>query len=867
MRIYRLGHIDSSSIEPHLLRTLKPHSSPVLSSAIDATGSLLATGASDGIVKVWDIERGYTTHTFSGHGGLVTALRFFQVDFVEAEDASVKASKSRKKRRQSELEQESAGSEVTTGYRLASGDENGQVRVWNLLKRTCAASLNSHGTVVHCLDYDPEQRLLMTGSRDKTVILWDAVAWKPRNTIPTLEAIEAGGFLSSGSLFFTGGEAGRLKIWDSRSGSEVTAKQEAGGEEQSIKHLIYHTGLPFILSAHTSHTLTLHSLTPLDDYTPGTTIAPLPLIRQLSGTHDEIIDLAYVGPNRDYLAIATNLEEVRILSLASTSVTATTTASNDPPYFGADVASLTGHTGIVICLDVDWSGHWLVTGAKDSTARLWRLDPVNSNFSLHTTFTGHAEAIGAVALPRHAPPPEAPAHLHPLEHPPAFILTGSQDKTIKRWDALKPARAAYTRKAHDKDINALDVSHDGSLFASASQDRTVKLFATATGEAVAILRGHRRGVWTVRFSPRAVAAIAPTNTTPAAAAVTAAAALAPAPTSSARGYLVTGSGDKTLKIWSLADYTCLRTLEGHSNSVLKAVWLPPPPPPTTTDARAPTTPTSRIASAAGDGLVKIWDASTGELATTLDNHTDRVWALAATPSSPTQPHTLLSGGADGVLTFWRDTTTTTLAAHATRHAERTEAEQSLSNALRAGDHRRALGLALALNHPARLLALFSAAAATNPPEPASLTGSAGLDAALAELSDGQLLALLRRLRDWNAAARSAPVAQRVLAALLRTFPPARFARLAALGRGTVGAGEGADGAAAGNGDGDGDGSKRRGKAGGGDAPVGAVLEALAAYTARHYRRAEELLDESYLVEYTLREMDEVAGAAGGVVAV
>jgi len=42
-----------------------------------------------------------------------------------------------------------------------------------------------------------------------------------------------------------------------------------------------------------------------------------------------------------------------------------------------------------------------------------------------------------------------------------------------------------------------------------------------------------------------------------------------------------------------------------------------------------------------------------------------------------------------------------------------------------------------------------------------------------------------------------------------------------------------------------------------------VLQALGAYTERHLRRTEELLEESWLVEYTLREMDEVLG--GGVV--
>src|ERR1700753_2102705 len=81
MRIYTLNHDQSNdSLEPQLLRTLKPHQAPVVVSTTDTTGTLLATGGADGIVKVWDIKGGYVTHTFHGHSGLVTALHFFEID-------------------------------------------------------------------------------------------------------------------------------------------------------------------------------------------------------------------------------------------------------------------------------------------------------------------------------------------------------------------------------------------------------------------------------------------------------------------------------------------------------------------------------------------------------------------------------------------------------------------------------------------------------------------------------------------------------------------------------------------------------------------------------------------------------------------
>lgn len=37
--------------------------------------------------------------------------------------------------------------------------------------------------------------------------------------------------------------------------------------------------------------------------------------------------------------------------------------------------------------------------------------------------------------------------------------------------------------------------------------------------------------------------------------------------------VVTASGDGTVKLWAIGDLSCIKTFEGHTNSVLKAVFL------------------------------------------------------------------------------------------------------------------------------------------------------------------------------------------------------------------------------------------------------------------------------------------------------
>jgi U3 small nucleolar RNA-associated protein 13 len=869
MRIYELsGAPSDGEIATKLLRTIKPHATPVVVSAIDAASSLLATGGADGTVKIWDIRGGYVTHTFHGHSGVVSALHFFQVE--SAEEVTTKSRK--KAAEQRRVDNGIANLATTTSYRLASGGEDGKIKIWDLFKRKSAATLDAHVSVVRSLTFSSVRQLLLSGSRDKTALLWDASTWKLVSTTAVLETLESVGFLADEDAFFTAGETARLRIWETTSGKELTEEQATGSELDAILDVLHFSNLPFLLSVHADQTLKLHSLAPiLNQSIASLKVRSLPILRRISGNHDEIIDLAYIGERRDLLALATNSEDIRIISLATT--VEPHFAAQSSQYFGADVAVLKGHQEIIITIDTDWSGYWLATGAKDNTAKLWRLDPEADSYTCYATFTGHAESIGAVALPNAVPPLGSKEHQNPLECPPKFLITGSQDKTIKRWDisatAKKVPRAAYTRKAHDKDINAIETSFasQSPMFASASQDRTVRIWDVDSGEAMGVLRGHKRGVWSVAFSPPGLPGLTTTSEGGGA--------------STSRGMIVTGSGDKTVRIWSLTDYSCLRTFEGHVNSVLKVIWLP-----VSSDGKD-----SRgvqVASAAGDGLVKVWDAQSSECAATLDNHIDRVWALAVRPQIPGQGRDralgmpqgedgadnveddasnrksasstleLVSGSADSTLTFWSDTTAETALQATTQATARIEQDQELQNHIRANNYREAIELALELNHPKRLLELFSTVV-NGPHAPGTLTGNQDVDEVLADLSNGQIWALLRRIRDWNANGRTFHIAQRVLYAMNCTYPKERLLSLrrrkaAAISNDDEELVNAMSELS----------TKQRAQS---KESVKDVLDALKAYTDRHHSRHEKTADERYVLMWALQEMDDVNGGLNGTLGV
>jgi WD40 repeat protein len=83
-----------------------------------------------------------------------------------------------------------------------------------------------------------------------------------------------------------------------------------------------------------------------------------------------------------------------------------------------------------------------------------------------------------------------------------------------------------------------------------------------------------------------------------------------------------------VKLWDAASGRLLKTLEGHTASVLSVAW----------DGAG-----ARLASAGVDKSVKLWDAASGRLLKTLEGHTAWVWSVAWDGAGAR----LVTGSADG----------------------------------------------------------------------------------------------------------------------------------------------------------------------------------------------------------------------------
>src|SRR2546421_273917 len=128
------------------------------------------------------------------------------------------------------------------------------------------------------------------------------------------------------------------------------------------------------------------------------------------------------------------------------------------------------------------------------------------------------------------------------------------------WEA-----ALQVLKGHLDWVSAVAFSPDGKLLASASNDRTIRLWNTATGAASQTLEGHSNHVNAIAFSPDGKV-------------------------------LASASNDKTVRLWAAGIGTVCQILKGHFDWVNAVAFSP--------DGKL-------LASASNDKTVRLWDAGTG----------------------------------------------------------------------------------------------------------------------------------------------------------------------------------------------------------------------------------------------------------------
>jgi len=476
------------------------------------------------------------------------------------------------------------------GRYALSGSRDKTLKLWNVSSGAEIRTFQGHTASVRSVAFSHDGSYALSGSDDNTLKLWEVSNGVEIRTFQGHTAyVRSVAFSHDDRYALSGSDDGTLKLWEVSSGAEIRTFQRHTNSVSSVA--LSPDGL-YALSGSIDNTLKLWEVSSGDE------------IRSFQGHTDFVRSVAF-SPDGRY-ALSGSLDKTLKLWEVSS---------------GAEIRTFQGHTDSVYSVAFSPDGRYALSGSQDKTLKLWE---VSSGDEIRT-FQGHSDWVLSVAFSTDGSKALSgsidtlklwevssgaeirslsPHHILAIAISPdgRYALSGSQDKTLKLWEVSSGAEIR-TFQGHTDFVRSVAFSPDGHTALSGSDDKTLKLWKVSSGVEIRTFQGHSDDVKSVAFSPDGL-------------------------------YALSGSLDQTLKLWEVSSGAEIRTFEGHTNSVGSVAFSP--------DGRY-------ALSGSLDQTLKLWEVSSGAEIRTFQGHTDSVSSVAFSPDGLYA----LSGARDQSLKLWK----------------------------------------------------------------------------------------------------------------------------------------------------------------------------------------------------------------------
>ncbi|MEM9449676.1 MAG: TIR domain-containing protein [Cyanobacteria bacterium P01_E01_bin.6] len=593
---------------------LEGHNGTVRDVSISPDGDLIVTASRDGTLRLWQ-RNGHCLAVLQGHEKLVRAVEF-----------------------------------APDGQSFVSGSWDGTIRIWSRSGEALTV-LRDHDKRVIYVAFSPDGACFASASSDGTVKLWTSDG----QLIETLDhdgrELRCVAFSPDGQRLASGGRNGTIYLWSLTGDRPFTCHQTLEMSDRALNTLCFSQDNQWLFSGSVDGHIRAWHYGQNHHHDIADQQAEVRAIQRMPNSND-IVSVGHDG----FISIW------RVADSQSGSLTST----EGEPSHGSQhetqslhytlKTALVGHSGPVLGLDIDRTGHLLLSAGGERVVRLWRWN-VPQLVRCHTGETGSYRVdftptgdrlvvsgnVNTVQIWHRDGYllKDFVAHSSRVWNlclsPQGDAIATTASKTITLWTV--DGELTATLQGHQDRLRQLCFSPDGSFLASASDDGTVRLW-DRTGDVKQILQGDGDRFTTVCFAPDGQSLVGGSRTrmlrqwhvdgTLIQTFVGHNDEVLDVEFSPDGQRLVSGSDDRTARIWSL-DGTLLHTLECQRS--VRAVDISP-------DGHV-------IAAGCRDGNIRFWSMG-GVLLSTLQGRSGQIICVRFSPDGTS----LAATGEDGTLTIW-----------------------------------------------------------------------------------------------------------------------------------------------------------------------------------------------------------------------
>ncbi len=478
------------------------------------------------------------------------------------------------------------------GRTLLSGSDDKTLILWDVASGEPIRSFAGHTGKLLSVAMSPDGSLAVSSADDKLVIMWDVASGQALRKLEGHgDLVNEVAFSPDGKQVLTGSKDTTIKLWDAASGELL---RTFNGHTQMVQSVAFSPDGTRMLSGASDTTARLwdiatgeqlaklegHSRSVWDaSFSPDGKTA-------ITSSEDRTIIVWDLAEGKALRTLRGHTNDVWKVKFSPDGKTALSTSRDTRiglwnPATGDLLMFLNGHGGSVRDALFTADGRQIFSASIDSTVRLWDLTTGGES----GRFTGHTAGVNRVVLT-----PDGTS-----------ALSASSDNGLLLWD-LATGEIKQRLEGHNGGVFGLAISRDGTMAVSGAEDKTVIVWDLATGKVRRVLTGHTGGVSTLVLSKD-------------------------------ERSVFSGGVDKSIIRWDIATGTIIQRYEGHKDQVFNLALSP--------DGKS-------LLSASGDATVIRWDVETGEQISVFKGHS-AVVRYATFNKDGTR---VLSSGDDRVALLW-----------------------------------------------------------------------------------------------------------------------------------------------------------------------------------------------------------------------